>query len=344
MSIRKFAVIAPSLGLASALVLGVSMAAHALTATSSVTTFDSATEAPAFSSSLTLLNAGMTATQTVDNDIQPSSLTIYTDSSDKWTINTTNFPNCTTAYTTANVAPPSVCGITLGADSINNVVRVYVPNTTSIQLNFQTGSTVNNNWAFGTKNFEFGFASGLWNTKTAGIVPFKMQLSGGYFDNARNNGAGGWWGPLPIDTRSLGTVNLTVNSTITFDGNGSTDSMSPQSAYNTRAITANTLTKSGYTFAGWATSQANANAGTVAYTDAASYNFVTGGTRTLYAVWATQPAAATTTAAGTTTSSSDNLASTGSNNSQLFGYAGALALTLMILGGVMVAARRIAKK
>lgn len=340
MSIRKFAVIAPSLGLASALVLGVSMAAHALTATSSVTTFDSATEAPAFTSSITLLNAGMTATQTVDNDIQPSSLTIYTDSSDKWTINTTNFPNCTTAYTTANVAPPSVCGITLGADSINNVVRVYVPNTTNIQLNFQTGSTVNNNWAYGTKNFEFSFASGLWNTKTAGIVPFKMLLSGSFWDNAGSR----WWGPLPTNTRSLGTVNLTVNSTITFDGNGSTDSMSPQSGYNTRAITGNTLTKPGYTFAGWATSQANANAGTVAYTDAASYNFVTGGTRTLYAVWATQPAAATTTAAGTTTSSSDNLASTGSNNSQLFGYAGALALTLMILGGVMVAARRIAKK
>lgn len=43
-------------------------------------------------------------------------------------------------------------------------------------------------------------------------------------------------------------------------------------------------------------------------------------------------------------SSNSNLALTGSNNSQLFGYAGALATALIALGGVMVAARKFAKK
>lgn len=46
----------------------------------------------------------------------------------------------------------------------------------------------------------------------------------------------------------------------------------------------------------------------------------------------------------TTDEPAATLAATGSSNSPLFGYAGALAVVLMALGGVMVAARRFAKK
>ena len=73
------------------------------------------------------------------------------------------------------------------------------------------------------------------------------------------------------------------NYNVTFDGNGATSgSMEAQSiAYDSSAnLTANAFAKTGYSFAGWATS-ANGN---VVYTDTASYTMNTEGA-TLYAVW-----------------------------------------------------------
>ena len=70
---------------------------------------------------------------------------------------------------------------------------------------------------------------------------------------------------------------------VTFDGNGATSgSMEAQPiAYDSSAnLTANAFAKTGYSFAGWATS-ANGN---VVYTDTASYTMNTEGA-TLYAVW-----------------------------------------------------------
>ena len=79
---------------------------------------------------------------------------------------------------------------------------------------------------------------------------------------------------------------------IHFNGNGSTSGeMSNQTgiAYDSEAaITTNAFVKTGYTFAGWATSQANADAGTVEYTDGQSVSNLSstqGATVTLYAVW-----------------------------------------------------------
>ena len=80
---------------------------------------------------------------------------------------------------------------------------------------------------------------------------------------------------------------------VRFNANGGGSSMSNQShTYGqSKDLTANAFTApSGKEFAGWATSQANANAGTVAYTDEQSVTNLTStnnATVDLYAVWVT---------------------------------------------------------
>lgn len=71
--------------------------------------------------------------------------------------------------------------------------------------------------------------------------------------------------------------------TITYDANGGSGSMSDTEDFGDITLTANAYTNSGYTFLGWATSQANADAGTVAYADKAEYTLSE--STTLYAVW-----------------------------------------------------------
>ncbi|MBQ9203300.1 MAG: InlB B-repeat-containing protein [Prevotella sp.] len=82
------------------------------------------------------------------------------------------------------------------------------------------------------------------------------------------------------------TVSATFTQpfTLTYDANGGTGSMSDTEGSGSITLTANAYTKSGYTFIGWATSQANADAGTVAYADGASYTL--SANAILYAVWA----------------------------------------------------------
>ncbi len=57
---------------------------------------------------------------------------------------------------------------------------------------------------------------------------------------------------------------------VTYDGNGSTSNMNPQSALIATALTTNTMTRSGYTFAGWNTA---ANGSGIGYADSATYSF-----------------------------------------------------------------------
>jgi uncharacterized repeat protein (TIGR02543 family) len=74
-----------------------------------------------------------------------------------------------------------------------------------------------------------------------------------------------------------------INSyTVTFNSNGGTGSMSPQSGnYNTTApLTLNAFTRTGYTFTGWNTLSGG---GGTAYADGASYTFTA--SVTLYAQW-----------------------------------------------------------
>ncbi len=75
-----------------------------------------------------------------------------------------------------------------------------------------------------------------------------------------------------------------VNYTVTFNGNGNTSgTMAAQSASSSTSLTNNAFAKTGYNFGGWASSVANATAGTVAYANQAQYAFSSNAT--IYAIW-----------------------------------------------------------
>ena len=75
-----------------------------------------------------------------------------------------------------------------------------------------------------------------------------------------------------------------ANHTVTFNSNGGTGTMSAQVANVPTALTANTFTRTGYTFSGWNT--AADGAGT-AYANGATYSFAAD--ITLYAQWTALP-------------------------------------------------------
>ena len=111
----------------------------------------------------------------------------------------------------------------------------------------------------------------------------------------------------PTSGSSGGGSSSTVTYTITYNANGGTGTMATQMADASSAITltANSFTRTGYTFSGWATSAS----GTVVYADQASINVGTSDV-TLYAVWSnqtggtttvTQPSVNTVTISGSTT-------------------------------------------
>lgn len=85
------------------------------------------------------------------------------------------------------------------------------------------------------------------------------------------------------DNRFRG-FSLRLPCTLTYDSNGGTGTMANTTGSGTTTLRTNTYTKAGCTFQGWATSQANANAGTVAYADGAT-NYNLSADATLYAVW-----------------------------------------------------------
>ena len=84
-----------------------------------------------------------------------------------------------------------------------------------------------------------------------------------------------------------------INYNVKFDSNyATTGEMADQVVRygeSVQALTANTYTKTGYTFAGWATSRERADAGTVDYADGATFTMTAINGVTLYAVWQANP-------------------------------------------------------
>ena len=95
------------------------------------------------------------------------------------------------------------------------------------------------------------------------------------------------------------TLDFTITApspfTVTFDVNGGTGTMGPQSSSTSATLTGSTFTRSGYTFAGWNT--APDGSGT-AYADGADYPFTS--SVTLYAQWTLAPVVTTTSTTSTT--------------------------------------------
>lgn len=165
-----------------------------------------------------------------------------------------------------------------------------------------------------------------------------------------------------------GTTAATVNNftqslpanTVTFDPGTGAGTMTNQSSNNSTALTSNSFTKNGYTFAGWATSAASASAGTVTYTDGASYPFTN--SITLYAVWtvasnssqnssnnsnSSNGSTSTTSAGGSSApleSASGDLAYTGTPNRAPVALAGGFLVLAGLASALLAVARRRAKQ
>ena len=157
------------------------------------------------------------------------------------------------------------------------------------------GATLYAKWAANNYNVTFdgnGATSGSMQAQTFTFGTSKNLTANAFAKNGYS--FAGW------ATSANGEAVYDYN--VTFDGNGATSgSMEAQSiAYDSSAnLTANAFTKTGYSFAGWATS-ANGN---VVYTDTASYTMTTEGA-TLYAVWTEiKPTGVTIKKGGTATTS-----------------------------------------
>lgn len=168
--------------------------------------------------------------------------------------------------------PLSACGIqsiSVGGTPVSdavvkkqgNMVSISRPLNAQNQQQFFTNATSN--------EVIISVGSGVFNTP--GTAGTNYQASVMYNGTSAPSIA-----PAPV-TLSSSLV------TVTFDANGGSGSMSSQSATIATALTSNSFSNDGYTFGGWATSQSNATAGTVAYTNGASYPFTS--SATLYAIW-----------------------------------------------------------
>lgn len=111
-----------------------------------------------------------------------------------------------------------------------------------------------------------GYVQTGWATEDGGDQAY--ELGGSYTTNAAQTFYPSW----------------TEQYTLTYHANGGEGSMPSYEGLGNITLAANTYTKVGYTFMGWATSQDNADAGTVDYADEADYTLSSNAT--LYAVWA----------------------------------------------------------
>lgn len=139
-------------------------------------------------------------------------------------------------------------------------------------------------------------------------------------------------GGTPLTATAPVTIQAPSTYDVTFDANGGTGTMATQSASTSTALTSNAFSKTGFTFGGWASSQANATAGTVAYANGAPYAFTS--STTLYAIWTASGGLGGGSSSGSS-SSSATLANTGSNTDLATVAAGILAL----LGALLLISR-----
>lgn len=163
--------------------------------------------------------------------------------------------------------------------------------------------------------------SGFGWSETAGWIKFKptnggvtVNASTGIFDGKAWSEAVGWI-QFNGTAASSDTYNVSYipNHTVTFNSNGGTGSMTPQSTNGTTALTSNSFTRVGFSFTGWNTV---AVGGGTTYADGGSYTFTAD--VTLYAQWTALPTYTVTFnnngGSGTMTAQSANVATALSTN------------------------------
>ena len=135
------------------------------------------------------------------------------------------------------------------------------------------------------QNFTFGDNPNLHTNTTTGFTNVGKVATG--WNEAANGSGSAWAFSAPYTTAANLTLyaQWAIQYTVTFNDNytSPTPLTTTQSSHVAANLTSNPWTRSGYTFGGWATSSANATAGTVAYANNASYPFTS--STTLYAIW-----------------------------------------------------------
>ncbi len=129
---------------------------------------------------------------------------------------------------------------------------------------------------------------GTANTDTTFTVSGTVPTRAGYTFagwNTASNGSGTSYASSATFTMPASNVTLyakwvPITYAVTFNANGGSGSMATQSGTSSTALTSNSFTRAGYTFAGWAT--ASDGSGT-SYANGASYAF--NADLTLYAKW-----------------------------------------------------------
>ena len=148
---------------------------------------------------------------------------------------------------------------------------------TEVTGNWNNWGTWDNGWrhpGFGNNNLGIDVLDGL----DAG--EYKLTF---YFKHQGNSQWGNAWLYLSNDKKNYNII-FTINPVVTFHANGGTgDDYTQTVTYNSAtALTANTFSKTGYTFLGWSTTAD----GDVVYTDVASATLTVH--TDLYAKWAQQ--------------------------------------------------------
>ena len=272
-------------------------AATSVTITTPVPTFTENTASPAFSANLVSTS---NITGTVSIDVTKS------DFSARWTFNSVLLSSCPTTSESAT-STLSDCGITVTSNNSGTYTGLTVYNMNNI-LMFTFAGTV------GLTDATFDFASSTYSS---------VRSSGNY--------------TLSILASTPATAAVTVvpgGATIQFMPNGASGAPTSQTASGTVALTANPYTRSGYTFAGWATS----STGSVVYANGANYNFSS--PTTLYAKW-TANSSGGGSGSSSGTSNTETLANTGINSATGISLlAGGLSLALVGTEMFMIARRK----
>ena len=173
--------------------------------------------------------------------------------------------------------------------SYGSVVNFRTKFVTTVTLDKRSGTN-------GTNSVSATEGSAMPSGKTA---PTRTGYTfGGYYKNTDGSGtqyytnamasANNW--DVAASTATIYAKWTPITYTVTYNANGGTGTTANSShTYDAaKALTTNGYSKAGYTFGGWATSQSNANAGTVAYTDGQSVTNLSstqGATVELFAIW-----------------------------------------------------------
>lgn len=158
---------------------------------------------------------------------------------------------------------PSATLADCGVDSVTGTGTITSPNVAKSP----NGLTLFINWTGNTSTVTVTFAQGAFTTSSTGQKTLTTTIQ------APN---------LDIQFTPFNVVSAPTTFTVTFDANGGTGTMSDQTATPGTALTANSFTRSGYTFSGWNTA-ASGN-GTAYANSATTFPFTSNST--LYAQWA----------------------------------------------------------